>query len=162
MFSVGDTVCYPMNGVGCIEAVEQKTVGGETNDYYRLVFETGRLTVLVPVKNAENMGLRTLSSPEECAKVISFLKDGECSPESTNWNQRYRDNYEKLKTGDPLIVADVVKSLHKRERGKGLSAGERKMYLTARQVLVTELAMATGCSCETYLALLDECISTIR
>lgn len=155
MFFVGDTVCYPMNGVGLIEAIEQKTVSGETNDYYRLRFETGRLTVLVPVRNAENMGLRHLSSPDICEKVVSFLKEGTCSIESNNWNQRYRDNYEKLKSGDILIVADVVKSLHKREKSKGLSAGERKMYLTAKQVLMTELSTSTGRSQTEFISLLD-------
>lgn len=155
MFSVGDIVCYPMNGVGCIEMIEQKTVGGETSEYYRLRFETGRLTVLVPVKNAENMGLRFLSTPEECEKVVAFLREGECSPESSNWNQRYRDNYDKLKSGDVFTVADVVKSLHKREKAKGLSAGERKMYLTAKQVLLTELAQSTGRSTEEFAGILD-------
>lgn len=155
MFSVGETVCYPMNGVGLIEAVEQKNVGGETNDYYRLRFETGRLTVLVPVNNADKMGLRHLSSPEKCEEVAIFLKEGICSTESNNWNQRYRDNYDKLKSGDILTVADVVKSLHKREIKKGLSAGERKMYLTAKQVLMTELTASTGRSQEEFISLLD-------
>lgn len=144
-----------MNGVGCIEAIEQKTVGGETKEYYRLRFETGRLTVLVPVNNAENMGLRFLSSPEDCERVVEFLREGECSPESTNWNQRYRDNYDKLKTGEIFTVANVVKSLHKREKEKGLSAGERKMYLTAAQVLLTELALVTGRSPEEFSSMLD-------
>ena len=158
MFSVGDIVCYPMNGVGRIEVIEQKTVGGETNEYYKLSFEAGRLTrltVLVPVANAENMGLRHLSSLEKCDEVIAFLKEGECSPESSNWNQRYRDNYDKLKSGDILIVADVVKSLHKREKCKGHSAGERKMYLTAKHVLITELSTSTGRDPEEFASLLD-------
>lgn len=155
MFSVGDIVCYPMNGVGRIEIIENNTVGGETNEYYRLRFETGRLTVLVPVKNADNVGLRHLSSPEMCEKVEQFLINGDCSPESSNWNQRYRDNYEKLKSGDILTVADVVKSLHKREKSKGLSAGERKMYLTAKQVLMTELTASTGRPIEEFMSALD-------
>lgn len=155
MFSVGDTVCYPMNGVGQIECIEQKTVGGETNDYYRLRFESGRLTVLVPVSNAENMGLRGLSSTALCEKVTAFLREGKCSPESNNWNQRYRDNYDKLKSGDILTVADVVKALHKRETSKGLSAGERKMYLTAKQVLLSELSASAGISQDEFDSLLD-------
>lgn len=158
MFSVGDIVCYPMNGVGRIEIIERKTVGGETNEYYKLSFETGRLTrltVLVPVNNAENMGMRHLAPPEKCDEVVAFLREGECSPESNNWNQRYRDNYDKLKSGDILTVADVVKSLHKREKSKGLSAGERKMYLTAKQVLITELMTSTGRDSEEFMALLD-------
>lgn len=158
MFSVGDIVCYPMNGVGRIEEIEQKAVGGETNEYYRLRFETGRLTVLVPVKNAENMGLRCLSTPQQCEQIVAFLREGECSKESTNWNQRYRDNYDKLKSGNIFTVADVVKALHKRDKEKGLSAGERKMYLTAKQVLVTELAESTGRNAEDFISILESSI----
>ena len=71
------------------------------------------------------------------------MKTDDCSEESDNWNQRYRDNLDRLRSGDIMVVADVVKCLMKRDRDRGLSAGERKMYLTARQVLVAELAAAT-------------------
>ena len=153
MFQVGDLVCYPMHGVGKVEAIQEQSILGETNQYYLLRFLMGRMTALVPVKNAQSVGLRPLIDEGTCGQVVAFLESGECSAESDNWNQRYRENLDKLKQGDALVVADVVKCLMKRDRERGLSAGERKMYLTARQVLVAELAAASGREEEEFLPL---------
>ena len=144
MFQVGDMVCYPMHGVGKVEAIQEQSILGETNQYYLLRFLMGRMTALVPVNNASNVGLRPLIDENTCDEVVEYLKSGECSRESENWNQRYRENLDKLKQGDALVVADVVKCLMKRDQERGLSAGERKMYLTARQVLVAELSASSG------------------
>lgn len=144
MFQIGDMVCYPMHGVGRIESVQEQTVLGETAQYYVLRFVMGRMTAMVPVASAETVGLRRLICQEKCDEVIAFLEEDGCSDESDNWNQRYRDNLNKLRVGDAFGVADVVKCLVHRDREKGLSAGERKMYLTARQVLVAELAASSG------------------
>lgn len=144
MFSIGDVVCDPMHGVGVVEAIQEQTILGETNRYYLLRFFEGRMTALVPVKTASNVGLRALADKDTCEEVVRFLREGDCSSESDNWNQRYRENWDKLKNGDIMTVADVVKCLLKRDIDRGLSAGERKMFLTARHVLVEELATATG------------------
>lgn len=127
-----------MHGVGVVEAIEARTVLGETQPYYILRFLSGRMTAMVPVRTAESVGLRALVSPEECGKLLAFLQ-GEAGEEAENWNQRYRDNYSRLRGGDIYEVAEVVKCLNRREAEKGLSAGERKMLLTARQVLLAEL-----------------------
>ncbi|MEA4870025.1 RNA polymerase-binding transcription factor CarD [bioreactor metagenome] len=144
MFQIGDMVCYPMHGVGQIESVQDQTVLGETTQYYLLRFVMGRMTAMVPVASAEAVGLRRLVCPADCEQVIAFLTEDGCSNESDNWNQRYRDNLNKLRVGDIFGVADVVKCLIHRDREKGLSAGERKMYLTARQVLLAELSASSG------------------
>jgi CarD family transcriptional regulator len=153
VFQIGDLVCYPMHGVGVVEAIEEQTILDEKAQYYRLRFTLGRMTAMVPVRNAEQVGLRSLADTETCQKVVDFLKTDACSQESDNWNQRYRDNLEKLRGGDIMVVADVVKCLMRRDRERGLSAGERKMYLTARQVLVAELAASTTRSEEEFLPL---------
>ena len=143
MFQIGDHVCYPMHGVGVVEAIEEQTILDETAQYYRLRFTLGRMTAMVPVKNAEQVGLRALADRSTCEKVVDFLRSDECFEESDNWNQRYRENLDKLRSGNIMTVAGVVKCLMRRDRERGLSAGERKMYLTARQVLVAELAAST-------------------
>lgn len=143
MFQIGDLVCYPMHGVGVVEAIEKQTILGETAQYYRLRFTIGRMTAMVPVDKSEQVGLRALADVKTCEEVVDFLRTDVCSEESDNWNQRYRDNLDKLRGGDIMTVADVVKCLMRRDRERGLSAGERKMYLTARQVLVAELAAST-------------------
>ena len=153
MFQIGDLVCYPMHGVGVVEAIEEQTILGDTAQYYRLRFTIGRMTAMVPVLKAEQVGLRSLADEKTCQKVIDFLKTDDCSTESDNWNQRYRDNLDKLRGGDIMVVADVVKCLMRRDRERGLSAGERKMYLTARQVLVAELAAATETDESNFLPL---------
>lgn len=144
MFNVGDLVCYPMHGVGVVEAIDEQKVLGETAQYYQLRFIMGRMTAMIPVKSADAVGLRHLVDMDTCNEVIDFLKNDDYMSESDNWNQRYRENLEKMRGGDIRIVAEVVKCLMRRDKGKGLSAGERKMYLTARQVLIAELAAASG------------------
>ncbi len=153
MFQIGDLVCYPMHGVGVVEAIEEQTILGETMQYYRLRFTIGRMTAMVPIDRAESVGLRALADGKTCEEVVRFLGTEECSEESDNWNQRYRDNLDKLRGGDIMVVADVVKCLMRRDRERGLSAGERKMYLTARQVLVDELAAATATDESNFLPL---------
>ncbi len=143
MFSVGEHICYPMHGVGVVEKIEERTVLGETAQYYVLRFIANKMTAMVPVATSQNVGLRPVISSEECDKVLHYLQ-GEPCKESDNWNQRYRDNFAKLKQGNVYEVADVVKCLKKRDAEKGLSAGERKMLMTARQVLLAELSAASG------------------
>lgn len=144
MFQIGESVCYPMHGVGVVEGIEEKNVLGENTRYYVLRFFASRLTAMVPVDAAEGVGLRRVIDAGQCAKVLQYMHDEPPCEESDNWNQRYRDNLAKLKGGDIFEVADVVKCLKKRDMQKGLSAGDRKMLITARQVLVAELSAASG------------------
>lgn len=143
MFTIGEKLCYPMHGVGVVENIEEKTVLGKTARYYVLRFITSRLTAMVPVDSAEDVGLRPIIRDEECEDVLCYLA-GEVCPESDNWNQRYRDNLAKLKGGNIYQVADVIKCLKKRDVRGGLSAGDRKMLITARQVMAAELSAASG------------------
>ncbi len=156
VFQAGDLVCYPMHGVGVVESIEEQSVLGESARYYMLRFVMGRMTAMVPVAGAEAVGLRALVDADCCERVVDFLKTDVCAEESGNWNQRYRDNLDKLRQGDIFGVADVVKCLVRRERDKGLSAGERKMYLTARQVLLAELAASSGKEESEFLSLVGE------
>ncbi len=155
MFRVGERVCYPMHGVGVIEAIQEQEVLGETKSYYMLRFVLGKMTAMVPVHSAASVGLRPVIQAEECDRVREYLLEA-VQPESDNWNQRYRENLEKLRIGEIYGVADVVKSLIRRERDRGLSAGERKMFLTAKQVLLAELVAASGKEEETFLAVMGD------
>lgn len=143
MFQIGDSVCYPMHGVGVVESIEEKSVLGELTQYYVLRFYASRLTAMVPVNSAGDVGLRPIIEAGECERVLQYMQGEPCG-ESDNWNQRYRDNLSKLKTGRIYDVADVIMCLKRRDAGKGLSAGDRKMLITARQVLSAELAAASG------------------
>ncbi|MEA5060754.1 MAG: CarD family transcriptional regulator [Clostridia bacterium] len=154
MFLVGERVCYPMHGVGVVEKIEERTVLGETAQYYVLRFIANKMTAMVPVTTAQSVGLRPIISLDECRSVLAYMQGDPCT-ESDNWNQRYRDNFAKLKQGDIYDVADVVKCLKKRDTDKGLSAGERKMLMTARQVLIAELSVASGQDANALRAMMD-------
>ena len=118
MFQIGESVCYPMHGVGVVEGIEEKTVLGETARYYVLRFFTSRLTAMVPIEGAQSVGLRRVISSDQCETILKYMSDEPCE-ESDNWNQRYRDNLAKLKGGDIYDVADVVKCLKKAGQPEG-------------------------------------------
>ncbi len=155
MFKIGERVCYPMHGVGVVEAIQEQEVLGETARYYMLRFVLGKMTAMVPVDAARSVGLRPVIDEDECERVKAYMLE-DALPESDNWNQRYRENLEKLRQGEIYGVADVVKSLIRRDRDKGLSAGERKMFLTAKQVLLAELVAASGKEEAAFLAAMGE------
>ncbi|HOV80269.1 MAG TPA: CarD family transcriptional regulator [Bacillota bacterium] len=152
MFKIGDKVVYPMHGAGVIEAIEEKEVLGERRQYYILRLPVGDMKVMVPITNG--VGLREVVDREGVQKVFHILRQ-QSSAMSPNWNRRYRANLEKIKSGSIYEVAEVVRNLVKRDREKGLSSGERKMLENARQILVSELVLATELEEDKAQSLLD-------
>lgn len=141
MFNVGDRVVYPMHGAGIIEAIEEREVLGEKQQYYIMRIANGDMKVMVPIKSDRDIGLRQVIGLEAAGDVLAILQ-GETSKMSANWNKRYRANLEKIRSGDVFEVAEVVRNLTLRDHEKGLSTGERKMLENARQILLSELALA--------------------
>lgn len=141
MFNIGDKVVYPMHGAGIIESIEEKEILGEKRRYYVMRIPVGNMKVMIPMDNVGSIGLREVADQEVIGIVESILQTEE-TPMSTNWNQRYRANMDKIRSGDIVEVADVVRNLVLRERQKGLSTGERKMLDNARQILVSEIVLA--------------------
>jgi CarD family transcriptional regulator len=157
VFRVGDRVVYPMHGAGVIEAIEEREILGERKRYYVVRLPIGDMKVMIPVDGVEAVGLRQVIGADEMEQVLQVLRAA-CSKMSANWNRRYRANAEKLKTGDILEVAEVVRNLTLRDREKGLSAGERKMLDNARQILVSELVLARNIGASQASEILDEAI----
>lgn len=143
MFNLGDKVVYPMHGAGIIETVEQKEILGEVKKYYVLKMPIGEMKLMIPVDNVNNIGLRNIIDENAVNKVYEILKQAAVINDS-NWNKRYRDNMIKMKTGDIFEVAQVVRDLTYRDREKGLSTGEKKMLVSAKQMLVSEIALSTN------------------
>lgn len=154
MFQVGDRVVYPMYGAGIIEAIEEQEVLGERELYYVIHLPFGDLRMLIPVDRAEESRLRDVIEPEEVQRVLTIL-EGERSKPISNWNVRFRTNMNKLKSGDPYKVAEVVRDLSARERKQGLSSREQRCLEQARTILGSELMLATGQSKEKIENLLD-------
>ncbi|MFZ5646380.1 MAG: CarD family transcriptional regulator [Bacillota bacterium] len=142
MYKIGDRVVYPMHGAGVIESIEEKEILGEKRQYYILKLPVGDMKVMIPINNCREIGLREVIDSEGVQKVIDILSD-QSSSMSANWNRRYRANLEKIKSGNIYEVAEVVRNLINRDREKGLSSGERKMLENARQILLSELVLAT-------------------
>lgn len=157
MFRIGDKVVYPMHGAGVIEAIEEREVLGERQEYYIMRLPLGDLKVMIPINNVDTIGLRGVINEAEVEKVIQILKEKK-GKMATSWNRRYRANLEKIKSGDVYEVAEVVRNLILREREKGLSTGERKMLDSARQILISELVLAKGMEEAKAELLLDEYI----
>ena len=157
MFNIGDKIVYPMHGAGTIDSIEEKNILGESQAYY-IIKMPGEVKVMVPTNRAEQIGVRNVIGKEEAEKVISILGEDETEM-SQNWNKRYRDNMEKMKSGDVYEIADVVRNLAFKQKEKGLSTGEKKMLSNAKQILVSELVLAEHASQEEVEELIDNKIS---
>lgn len=143
MYKIGDSVVYPMHGAGIIEDIEKKEVLGKEQSYYVVRMPIGDMKVMVPMNNAAGVGMRDVIDEAEAEKVLTSFKTFETDI-IQNWNKRFRENMVKIKSGNIFEVAAVVKSLMLRDREKGLSTGERKMLSNAKQILISEIVVATG------------------
>ncbi len=158
-FTVGDTVVYPHHGAAKIEAIEKRTIKGVERDYLVLRVAQGDLTVRVPSDNVDLVGVRDVVNQEGLDRVFDVLRQP-YTEEPTNWSRRYKANLEKLASGDVIKVAEVVRDLWRRERERGLSAGEKRMLAKARQILVSELALAEKTNEDKAEAILDEVLAS--
>ena len=144
MFNVGDKIVYPMHGAGTIDAIEEKDILGEKQNYY-IIKMPGEVKVMVPIAKAEEVGVRNVINKAEAGKVLEVLEANETEM-SNNWNKRYKENMEKMKSGNVYEIADVVRNLSYKQKEKGLSTGEKKMLSNAKQILVSELVLAEHAS----------------
>ena len=140
MFNVGDKIVYPMHGAGTIDSIEEKDILGEKQSYYILKMPSD-VKVMIPTSKAEEVGVRGIIDKQSAEKVFRVLGQDETEMDK-NWNKRYRDNMDKMKSGDIYEVADVVRNLSFKQKEKGLSTGEKKMLNNAKQILVSELVLA--------------------
>lgn len=157
MFNVGDKIVYPMHGAGTIDAIEEKNILGENQAYY-IIKMPGEVKVMVPTAKAEEIGVRNVIDKKNAGKVFEILEENETEM-SNNWNKRYRDNMEKMKSGDIYEVADVVRNLAFKQKEKGLSTGEKKMLNNAKQILVSELVLTEHASQDEIEKLIDNKIT---
>ena len=117
MYSVGDKVVYPMHGAGVIDSIEEKEILGEKQSYYILKMP-GEVKVMVPTSTAEQHGIRNVIDKTEAEKVINILEQDDTEMEK-NWNKRYRDNMDKMKSGNIFEIAEVVRNLRYKQKEKG-------------------------------------------
>lgn len=157
MFSLGEKIVHPMQGAGIIEQIEEKKILGQTKQYYVLKLPCSDLNVMIPVDAELSVGIRPVVDRAEIEKAIEVLGAPSTVMDS-NWNRRNRDNLELLKTGDILKVAEVVRNLLRIDRQKGLSAGEKKMLVNAKQILVSEIILACEISEEEAVKWVEDAV----
>ena len=158
MFRIGDLVAHPMHGAGVIDAIVQEKVAGSTQEYYVFKMPVGGLLLKIPVANSETIGLRTIITPEEAEALIAGIPSLEVES-SANWNKRYQENLQRLKSGDLREVSRVIKGLMTRDTRRGLSTGERKMLQTAKRILISEIVLTEQADYENVESRLDRAMT---
>ncbi|NLT31104.1 MAG: CarD family transcriptional regulator [Propionibacterium sp.] len=159
-FTVGETVVYPSHGAAVIEDIETRKIKGEEKVYLVLrIIGQNDLVVRVPTSNLDLVGVRDVVDEEGLEKVFEVLRAPHVD-EPTNWSRRYKANVEKLHSGNVMKVSEVVRDLWRREKDRGLSAGEKWMLAKARQILVSELALAEKVEEDRAETILDEVLAS--
>jgi CarD family transcriptional regulator len=138
-FQVGEKVIYPNHGLGVVERIETKTILGTTCGFYQLRMVANETTVLVPVENADGVGLRRAVRSEEVIRLYSLLGDGRIDNHQ-NWKGRFKDNSDKMRTGSLYDVVDVLKSLTFLAKSKSLSFREKRMLDRAKFLVISEIS----------------------
>ena len=147
MFNVGDRIAHPMHGAGVIDSIVTRHIDGADKKYYALQLPSADMLVMIPVESSEIIGVRPIIEPQESVRIISSIADIEVNM-TQNWNKRYRENMLKIKSGDLMEVAEVIKGLMLRDTDRGLSTGERKMLHSAKQILISEIVLSKSSSYE--------------
>jgi CarD family transcriptional regulator len=144
-FQIGDKVVYPNQGVGTIENISTRSFGSAFEKFYLLRFGCNSLTVLVPFSNVAHIGLRRVTKDREISRILSFLSNGWCAI-NPDWKVRFKENTEKMQSGDLLKAAEVFKALLQIHVDKALSFREKKMLDRARHMLVSEISISRNVS----------------
>ena len=158
MFDVGDNVVYPHHGAGTVVSKESRIVLGQEREYLTIKILHNDMTVNVPTENAEKVGLRWVIGLDAVEVVVKALS-GESTEMPKNWNRRFKHNRDKMKTGDILELAEVVRNLALRDHEKGLSTGEKQMYVKAKKILASELMYAKDLTEDDAHAWLEEVLA---
>ena len=147
MFREGDKIVHPMHGAGVVERIVQQKINGVLRDYYVLKLPVRSMVVMIPTHNCADIGVRPVMDADEAEQLLCALSGIEVDMEQ-NWNRRYRENMERLKSGDLMQVAQVIKALLQRDAQRGLSTGERKMLHSAKEILISEVVLAQNAQYE--------------
>jgi CarD family transcriptional regulator, regulator of rRNA transcription len=158
LYKVGDKVVYPHHGAGTVVKRETREVLGQKREYLTIKILHNDMTVNVPSENAEKVGLRKVSDEKMVQAVVKALTGGSTEMPK-NWNRRFKHNRDKMKTGDILELAEVVRNLSLRDNEKGLSTGEKQMFVKAKKILASELMYAKSMDEEQAAQWLDDVLS---
>lgn len=157
MFKIGDKIVYPNHGAGVIDSIEKKEFLGEEKEYFILKMPIGSMDISIPISNIDKMNVRDVIDKESGDEILRILDD-DPTPMPDNWNVRYRENQEVIKTGDIFKIAEMVRNLAILDKEKGLSTTEKKLLNRARRIMASELVMAGSLEKEKAEEMIDESI----
>jgi CarD family transcriptional regulator, regulator of rRNA transcription len=160
LYKVGDKVVYPHHGAGTVVKKEKRTILGTEREYLTIKILHNDMTVNVPAENADKVGLRPVVDEDMVEEVLEVLH-GSGTKMPKNWNRRFKHNRDKMKTGDIFELAEVVRNLSLRDQEKGLSTGEKQMFVKAKKILASELMYAKGLDEESAATWLDEVLEEV-
>lgn len=142
-FKVKQQIVYPSQGVGVITDIFEKEFNGEKALYYKIYIEVSDMVVMVPVNHANDLGIRSIVEAKEAKKALNILSD-DFEPITSDWKLRYQMNLDLLKKGTIADIAKIVRCLYNRSKIKELPIQERKLYDSARKLLIDEISIALG------------------
>ena len=154
-FEVGDNAVYPAHGVAQITGIESRDIAGQKKEFYILKILETDMKLMIPTDGAQRVGLRDVISKKDAKRVLDILKDPEVAVTVQPWNKRYREYTEMLTSGSAFEVAKVLRDLHRVKNEKELSFSERRLLEQARNLVVTELALAKNCDVDRVQRELD-------
>lgn len=159
MFKKGDLVVYPAHGIGRIDDVQVEAVDGEERRFFVVRIIENDMKIMLPIGNAGSIGVRPLIDKEEVDKVFETLRKKEISVVASNWNKRYREYMDKIRSGSIYELAEVFRSLYLMQSEKNLSFGERKMLETAKSLIVKEIALVIGATEQEVESMIDRSVA---
>jgi CarD family transcriptional regulator, regulator of rRNA transcription len=160
LYKVGDKVVYPHHGAGTVVKKETRTILGQEREYLTIKILHNDMTVNVPTENADRVGLRKVIDEDMVVRVVKVLH-GSGTKMPKNWNRRFKYNRDKMKTGDIFELAEVVRNLSLRDQEKGLSTGEKQMFVKAKKILASELMYAKGMDEDDAAVWLDDELDSV-
>jgi CarD family transcriptional regulator len=158
-YKVGDKVVYPGHGVGQITSVKVKAIAGTEEQFFDILIMESGMKIMVPVRQAESVGLRKVVDKRAIEKVYTILKDRRFKIDTQTWNRRFREYSQKIKTGSVFEIAEVLRDLSVLSGEKELSFGEKKMLDTAQGLLVSEISIAKSRSQDKVMGELKQIFS---
>lgn len=142
IFKVGQKVIYPTQGIAVVEQIESRQINGEQQEFYLLRLQANNSLVLVPTRNAVEVGLRRPLPARRCEDLLQELARDFTAPPA-DWKDRFKEFSDLMRSGDPFAIASVLKTLTYLNQLKPLSFREKQMLERARYLIVSELALVS-------------------
>ena len=157
MYQIGELLVHPLHGAGRIAQIVHQRVNGKDKEYYEFQLSAGSVRILIPVEGCEAVGVRPVVDAETAKALLAKFPELKVENVSS-WNRRYRENMDKLRSGDPAKVAEVIRNLMRVEREKRLSTGEKKLLANARQILASEIVLVRGIAEKEAMDMIDKAV----